>query len=142
MKPRHLILAFITLIMPPGFGWQAGESDLAEFFQAVGQVESGHDDDALGKDYEVGRYQITFAYHSDAEDRLKTGRAWTDVTDKAYAERIMHAYYKRWEPAAYHARDYETLSRLHNSGPGWAKKKHKTDAYWNKVKAELDKNSP
>ena len=139
IRPRHLILAFITLIIPPGFGLRAGEPDLTDFFQAVGTVESGHDDTQVGAIGELGRYQITWAYWRDAEDRIDTGGRWMDVTDKAYAERIMHAYFKRWEPKAYKARDYETLARLHNSGPAWATKKHKTDAYWLKVKAELER---
>jgi len=139
MKTRHLILAFILTIVPPAV-WAEQQPDLTAFFVAVGQVESGHDDTEVGDGGDsIGRYQIQWAFWRDAEDRIKSGGRWRDVTDKAYAERIMHAYYKRWEPKAYYARDYEVLARAHNSGPGWADKKHKTDAYWAKVSKELDK---
>ena len=63
MKIRHLILAFVTAVVPPGFGWQAEEIDLSDLFQAIGEVESGHDDNAVGDGGDsIGRYQIQWAY--------------------------------------------------------------------------------
>jgi hypothetical protein len=115
---------------------------MADLFRAIGQVESGHDDNAVGDGgASIGRYQIQEPYHRDALEYHKTiGGVYTDVRNPRYAERVMRAYFKRYAKAAYYARDYETLARLHNSGPKWAKKKHKTDGYWAKVKAELNKH--
>ena len=126
MRFRHLLLAFVLIITPPAFG-----QTQADFFHAIGQVESGHDDNAVGDGgASIGRYQIQRAYWIDS--RIP-GR-YEQVKDKAYAERVMLAYFKRYAPKALDAGDWETLSRLHNSGPAWAKKKHKTDAYWAKVR--------
>jgi hypothetical protein len=139
MKLRHLILAFIAVIVPPGFGWQADELD--PLVHAIGQVESGHNDAAVGDGGDsFGRFQIQWACWKDATDFDKTiGGTYKDVHDPVYAEKVMRAYWRRYEPKAYATGDYEALSRLWNSGPAWAKKKHKTDAYWAKVKRELDK---
>ena len=42
MHPRHLLLAFIMIITPPALAATQAE------FHAIGQVESGHDDNAVG----------------------------------------------------------------------------------------------
>ena len=138
MKLRHLILAFIAVIVPPGFGWQAEE--LERLVHAIGTVESNHDDEAIGDNgASRGRFQIQWACWKDATDFDKTiGGKYEDVHDPIYAEKVMRAYWRRYEPEAYKNADFESLARLWNSGPRWAKKKHKTDAYWAKVKAVLD----
>lgn len=139
MKIRHLIFAFIAIIVPPGFDWQAKdiEPDLAAFFHALAEVESNHNDNAVGDNgASIGRYQIQHAYWYDATEFSGIGGRYHDVKVKSYAEKIMRAYWKRYAREAYYSRDYETLARIHNGGPRGHKKKA-TLPYWNKVKAAM-----
>jgi len=141
MKIRHLILAFVATIVPPGFGWQAQtqEPDLTEFFYALAEVESNHNDDATGDGGKaIGRYQIWRVYWIDATEFSGIGGQYEDVRQKDYAEKIMRAYWKRYHREAYYARDYEVLARIHNGGPKGHKKKA-TLPYWKKVQQHLDK---
>ena len=141
MYRRHLIIAFIALIIPPGFGWQAAEQepDLADLFHALAAVESNHDDEAVGDGGKaIGRYQIWRVYWLDATEFSGIGGKYHDVKNKDYAEKVMRAYWKRYARQAYYDRDYETLARIHNGGP----KGHKKDAtlpYWRKVQQHLNK---
>jgi len=141
MMRRHVILAFFLVIIPPAFPWYAGqgEPDLDAFFLALAEVESGHDDAAVGDGgASIGRYQIQKPYWRDAVEFSDIGGIYTDVKKKAYAERVMRAYWKRYCPKAYYARDYETLARIHNGGPKGHKKKA-TIAYWAKVRRAMEK---
>lgn len=138
MKHRHIILAFITLIVPPGFGWQAGEPDLTDLFQAIGTVESNNDDDATGDGGKaIGRYQIWHVYWYDATEFSGVGGRYQDCRKADYAEKVMREYWKRYCREAYYAKDYERLSRVHNGGPK-GHTKQATVAYWNKVKSALE----
>ena len=131
MKRRHFIYAFIITITPPAV-W-AEEPDLTAFFHALAQVESNHNDDAIGDGgASIGRYQIQRPYWIDS----RIPGSYEQVRDKAYAERVMRAYWKRYCPKAYHSRDYETMARIHNGGPRGNKKKA-TIPYWNKVKEAM-----
>ena len=134
MRLRHLILAFIMIITPPAFG-----QTQAEFFHAIGTVESGHDDNAVGDGgASIGRYQIQWAYWKDATDYDKTiGGTYQDVRDPVYARKVMTAYFKRYAGKAWAASDWETIAKKHNGGPS-GHKKQATQKYWLKVKKELD----
>ena len=138
MKLRHIILAFIAIIVPPGFGWQAEELAYDDFFYALAQVESNHNDDAVGDGGNaIGRYQVWRVYWIDATEFSGIGGKYEDVKDKAYAERIIEAYMQRYARKAWAAKDWETVARIHNGGPRGHKKKA-TEKYWQKVKAVLD----
>jgi len=138
MKLRHIILAFIAVIVPPGFGWQAEELTYDDFFYALAQVESNHNDDAVGDGGNaIGRYQVWRVYWIDATEFSGIGGKYEDVKDKAYAERIIEAYMQRYARKAWAAKDWETVARIHNGGPRGHKKKA-TEKYWQKVKAVLD----
>jgi len=138
MKLRHIILAFIAVIVPPGFGWQAEELTYDDFFYALAQVESNHNDDAVGDGGNaIGRYQVWRVYWIDATEFSGIGGKYEDVKGKAYAERIIEAYMQRYAREAWAAKDWETLARIHNGGPRGHKKKA-TEKYWQKVKAVLD----
>lgn len=139
MHPRHLILAFIAVILPPGFGWQAEELTYDDFFYALAEVESNHNDDAVGDGGNaIGRYQVWRVYWIDATEFSGIGGKYEDVKDKAYAERIIKAYMQRYARKAWAAKDWETLARIHNGGPRGHKKKA-TVPYWQKVKKVLDR---
>ena len=138
MKVRHLILAFVATIVPPGFGWQAEEITYDDFFYAIAQVESNHNDDAVGDNGRaIGRYQVWRVYWIDATEFSGIGGRYEDVKDKDYAERIIEAYMKRYAPEAWAEKDWQTLARIHNGGPR-GHKKRATEKYWEKVKKVLD----
>lgn len=132
MKRRHLIYAFIITIIPPAV-W-ADEPELTEFFYALSEVESGHDDNAVGDGgASIGRYQIQRPYWIDSRIPGK----YEQVKDRFYAERVMRAYWKRYCPDAYRNRDYEIMARIHNGGPRGHKKKA-TLPYWDKVRKAME----
>ena len=138
MKIRHILLAFVATIVPPGFGWQADELD--DLFYAIGTVESGHDDNAVGDGgASIGRYQIQKPYWIDATEFDKTiGGRYEDVRDPAYARKVMRAYWRRYEPEAYRAGNYEVLAKAHNGGWNW-RKYPAVKKYWIKVKTEIER---
>ena len=109
--------------------------DLNKFMAAIREVETGGlPNGGLGakgdKGKSYGPYQIQKAYWQDA--RMPGG--WEQcLNDKEYSEEVMLRYFQRYEKKALENGDWETLARLHNSGPNWKKKKKATQAYWDKV---------
>ena len=132
-----LILLFPCIFVGPLPQNLAPADEWRAFFGAIQRVETGgHTDpaNALGdSDRSLGWYQIGRAYWQDSG---VPGR-YEQVRDRAYAERVMRGYFQRYAPAAVKGKDFEALSRLHNSGPNWQKKKHLTNKYWQKVKAAM-----
>ena len=107
---------------------------LQAFFVALSLVESSGNDKAFNvKEQALGRYQIRPAYFKDA----KVNGPFYAVTNEAFAQTVVLAYAKRYEPRALATGDLETLARLHNAGPGWRRKLSLTNNYWNKIKSKL-----
>jgi len=102
------------------------------FLDALMQVESGGDCNAVGKDGERGVYQIGKSYWQDVcgDDYEK------NVLQLSKSEIVMFAYWNRYERKALSELDFETLARLHNGGPRW-REKPATIAYWRKAKATM-----
>lgn len=140
MHRRHFLYAMIATITPIDLtALRAADSPTwADFLHAIGKVESGHDDAATGDNgASIGRYQIQRAYWQDATDHDRTiGGKYEDCRDKAYAEKIVRAYFDRYAREALKAQDWQTLARIHNGGPS-GHKRESTLPYWRKVKAEL-----
>jgi len=84
----------------------------------------------------IGPYQIWRAYWQDAVEFDKTiGGKYEDCMNKAYAEKIVRAYWKRYAPKG---ATIEQLARIHNGGP----KGHTRSAtlkYWKKIVKEMTK---
>ena len=127
-----LVIAAPHAIAEPD-GW-------AEFIRAVGQVESGQDDAAVGDGGKaIGRYQIWRVYWIDATEFDKSiGGRYEDVRDKDYAEKVMRSYFRRYASRAYESGDWQTLARIHNGGPR-GHKKAATIGYWEKVQKEMQR---
>ena len=105
-----------------------------KFFAALAGVESGGDALAVNKkEKALGIYQIRPAYFLDSN--VKGNHK--DVFNPKIARKVAEAYFQRYEPKAFVKQDFETLARLHNSGPNWKKKMKATDGYWQKVKKNL-----
>lgn len=84
----------------------------------------------------IGPYQIWKAYWQDAVEWDKSiGGEYQDCMKKAYAEKIVRAYWKRYAPKG---ATIEQLARIHNGGPRGHLNPN-TIKYWNKIKKELVK---
>jgi hypothetical protein len=108
------------------------------FLDALAQVESGGDDDAVGDNGKaIGRMQIWEIYWTDAVAHAPAiGGEYADCKGRAYAERIVMAYLHRYGKQALKDKDYEKLARIHNGGPR-GHTKRATLKYWRKVEKAL-----
>lgn len=116
----------------------------AQILDAIRQVESSGRSNPPDGDQgrAIGPYQIHEVYWQDAHafDPSLGGR-YADCRSRAYAERVIDAYMRRYAAEAWLAGDAETVARIHNGGPEGARKAG-TLGYWNKVLAELERASP
>jgi len=116
------------------FAISASAANLDPFFAALGKVESSGNSKAVNKkETALGIYQIRPAYFQDS----KVKGNHEQVFDPVFARRVCEAYFKKYEKKAFDNGDFETLARLHNNGPSWAKSKSKTNQYWNKIQKNL-----
>jgi soluble lytic murein transglycosylase-like protein len=116
------------------FAISASAANLDPFFAALGKVESSGNPKAVNKkETALGIYQIRPAYFQDS----KVKGNHSQVFDPVFARSVCEAYFKRYAPEAYAKGDFESLARLHNSGPAYAKRKSSTDGYWQKIKKTL-----
>jgi hypothetical protein len=107
--------------------------NMRPFFDAVRQVESGGNPNAVGDGgASLGPYQIQRAYWRDSG---VPGR-YEQVRDRAYAERVMLGYFKRYCPDALKRGDWQTLARTHNGGLA-GPRKAATLKYWAKVRRAM-----
>jgi soluble lytic murein transglycosylase-like protein len=112
----------------------AQAANLDGFFAALAKVESSGNAKAVNKkENALGIYQIRVAYFKDS--RVKGNHE--QVFNPTFARQVCEAYFKRYAPEAYAKGDFESLARLHNSGPAYAKRKSSTDGYWQKIKNNL-----
>jgi len=117
----------------------AYRAELRPLLDAIRQVESGGNNDAVGDNGNaIGAYQIWRGYWQDATDWCKDiSGSYESCHVRWYAERCMVAYWHRYARRALKDGDYETLARIHNGGP----KGHRKDAtlgYWAKVSELLE----
>ena len=116
------------------FAISASAANLDPFFAALAKVESSGNAKAVNKkENALGIYQIRAAYFKDS--RVKGNHE--QVFNPVFARQVCEAYFKRYAPEAYAKGDFESLARLHNSGPAFAKRKSLTDSYWSKIKKNL-----
>ena len=108
---------------------------------AMCEVESNCMTGKIGKDGEIGWYQILPDFWTDAlEHDPSIGGEYEDVAkDKEYAEKVILAYWDRYATVKRLGREPtdEDRARIHNKGPNGYKKDSSLD-YWNKVKAILN----
>jgi hypothetical protein len=138
MKHRHLILAFITLIVPPSFGIQAGEIDHDAIWHAICQVESSGNPDAHNPGEDArGIAQIRAIMVEDVNRIVGSDKYTHDDAWCAEKSREMFDIYNRH----YHPKgDYERIARCWQGGPkGHLRESEVNDAYWAKVQKELER---
>lgn len=112
-----------------------------DLLDAIEQVESGGDANAVGDCQEVGPYQLTKIYVDDVNEILgKNEYTYDDRWDRDKS-REMVTIYLHWyhEIGGYISENkrFEAMSRIHNGGPD-GYKKPSTIPYWLKVKERLE----
>ena len=104
-------------------------------------VESGGDDFAIGDDGRAyGCLQLRAGYVQDAAEYAGEDWVHSDAFDRETSIKIVNAYMNRYATSARLGRQptLEDIARIHNGGPnGYCKES--TEAYWVKVKTELNK---
>ena len=125
-----VILASLLFLVPPTV-------DTTELLDAMYTVESGRGKNLVGDGGKaIGPYQIWREYWQDAVEHDKSiGGEYKDCMDKAYAEKIIRAYWARYAPKG---ATLEQLARIHNGGPR-GHKRSATVKYWNKIVKEMTK---
>ncbi len=117
------------------------DSRHVDLLAAMCEVESNCKTGKIGKDNEIGWYQILPDFWTDAlEHDPSIGGEYEDVAkDKEYAEKVILAYWDRYATVKRLGRKPtdEDRARIHNKGPNGYKKDSSID-YWNKVKEILD----
>lgn len=121
MNAAALILALVV-----------GAADDRPLLDALRRVETG--DRANPPDGDGGKalgpYQIWESYWKDSG----VPGTYEQCRDREYSERVIRAYWRRYCPRG----TWEQKARVHNGGPTGARKRS-TEAYWRKVKRELER---
>ena len=135
---RLLFLGSIALVAARFFPEHRGISE-HQLLNAICQVESGGREDCADGDggRSIGPFQISQSYWEDAVESDPGLRgSWNDCRKRAYAERVVRAYMRRYVPGAWQRLDAAVISRTHNGGPTGARNPA-TLAYWRKVEKAL-----
>ena len=116
-----------------------------QFWDAIKQVESGGDENAVGDNgMSIGPLQIQRAYYNDATERnssLQSGKyagyKYENCKGRGsfeYSRAVAEAYMDRYatERRLGHPPNYEDKARIHNGGPN-GYKMSATIPYWEKV---------
>lgn len=92
---------------------------------------------AVGRQGELGPYQITKAYWTDAKhfDKSIMG-PFRNCAQKEYSERVVTAYLNRYALNGCINKDYRWLAEVHNCGPT---KRWVSEVYWNRFQSFLTK---
>ncbi len=88
-----------------------------EFFTALGAVESGNNDEAIGSYGEIGRYQITQPYWEDAYNTGELEGTFEQCKDQKYSEKVIALYMGIYAKEAWENQNYFKVARIHNGGP-------------------------
>jgi hypothetical protein len=125
---------------------------LIELFIAIGKVESNFDCNAIGKNGELGAFQLRRIYVTDVNRIIKLNdtpvrriykhQDSVNIMDAMYMMyRYSFYYYVKAEKSLDIPIDMEqgeVIARIHNGGPkGYLKES--TKAYWLKVKARMER---
>jgi len=113
----------------------ASKADGAEprtLLAAIRQVESSGQDCCEDGDggKAIGPYQIWHSYWTDSGVPGK----YAECRGRAYAERVVRAYWRRYCPEAVASGDEERMAKIHHMGPRPERDPEEAERYWNKVK--------
>lgn len=137
-----MIKLAMTLLLMNGTLMQK-RSDLLKFLDAIKSVEGWTEDAGIGKHGEVGPYQITPDFFTDAMQQLEFEKRDTShikfrdlEKDEALCRRIILAYFRRYCPVLLKNDEFKDMSRIFHRGPN-AIKNNKGIAYWKLVRKEM-----
>lgn len=143
MSRRRRLVSVAVAIVIVAVLWALADGrptwDRAVILDAIRMVESSDRPNPPDGDdgRAIGPYQIHEVYWRDATQfDPSLGGTYQDCRDRAYAERVIDAYMRRWVPDAWAAGDAEVIARTHNGGPEGAQK-DSTLRYWEKVRSHL-----
>lgn len=134
-----MLIVFCLIIMPIGPAARASDQHpptQEQFFHALIQIESGGKNSAVGDNGRaVGPLQLWRCYVDDVNRFANTNFTYNDRTDRAKSIKMATLYLQHY------AGDFnaENWARCHNSGPKWRNKIAKTNDYWHKVQAQMNK---
>lgn len=134
MWPFGLGLLLLLLVRIPVEA-QRSTWPRAQILDAIRQVESSGRESPPDGDggLAIGPYQIHRVYWLDAiaEDPA-IGGVYDDCRKRAYAEKVIAAYMRRYAPAAWTRGRAEVIARIHNGGPQ-GHRSAATRGYWQRV---------
>ena len=140
----YALIVFLTIVATLEGSETGNVSHRVKLLAAMCEVESNCDPTKVGKDDEIGWYQILPDFWTDAlEHDPSIGGEYEDVAkDKKYAEKCILAYWDRYATEERLGRPVtdEDRARIHNKGPN-GYKKDSSIPYWKKVKAKLNGTS-
>lgn len=140
-RSRGILLAALVLLPLWWFGAR-GERRYwprSDVLDAIRFVESSDRDDVPDGDggRAIGPYQIHRVYWQDAVAfDADVGGDYAQCRQRAYAERVIDAYMRRYAKVAWDGGEAEVIARIHNGGPQ-GQQNPKTDGYWQRVRARL-----
>jgi len=136
-----ILISTVLTLTPPATKARITETDIRPLLDAIRMVESSDGKNLVGDGGKaIGPYQIHKAYWQDAvEHDPSIGGSYKDCMNRAYAERIVVAYFNRYATKRRigSTPTYEDMARIHNGGPN-GYKSEKTEGYWVKVEREID----
>ncbi len=143
---KTLKLSLICLVLSCLSGYSQNNTNLNNFIQILGKIESNNNDFIKGDGGKaLGRYQIWKDCYTDAKEFNKNITfSYESLTNSNNSRQVLISYLTRYESKALKENDFEKLSKCWNGGCGWRQannqKKINLEIYWNKIKKELDKN--
>lgn len=143
-RRRHRRAGLVGLVVLAVIWWLSGNGDRQrwprpQILDAIRFVESSHRENVPDGDggLAIGPYQIHSIYWQDAvKFEPALGGDYEQCRQRAYAERVIDAYMRKWAAAAWANGDAEVIARVHNGGPKGVENP-KTDGYWQRVRARL-----
>ena len=133
--PRRKFVGSAALVMLRSTESTTGPScPPSRLLNAIRLVESGGVERPRDGDggRAIGEYQIWKSYWQDS----RVPGSYQQCRDRAYAETVILAYWRRWCPQALEAGDWRTLAMVHHYGPSGATCADRHE-YWAKVKSTM-----
>ena len=139
-----VLLLTILWLTSSGDVAAAGETwQRRDVLDAIRWVESSYRENVPDGDggRAIGPYQIHYVYWLDASSfEPSLGSDYQQCRKRAYAERVIDAYMRRYAANAWANGHGETIAKVHNGGPK-GHQNPKTEGYWQRVRKRLPEPS-
>lgn len=126
---KILFIVFIAILLSS----YSNTKSIRQLLNAIKQVETGSGS-GIGIKGDKGRAYGPYQIHEEYFIDSKVSGEWElCLTNKEFSERVIIAYWNRYQKNALKSLDFEILARCHNGGPK-GHLKTSTLIYWDKVK--------